>query len=613
MPKEDYNRIQKIGEGTYGEVFKAKHLRTGNIVALKQIRIRDPDEGLPKNVFREIQALSHMRAHPHIIDLFEYYPHGSSIVLAFEYMETDLSKILRVSAELDQPLQEAHIKCLVLMLIKGLHSMHTHHLLHRDIKPGNLLLSSGGVLKLGDFGLARVHKEECREEARGRHTMNSASDAVGSGAGSEDGNSADERIETKADNDKSSIASPSTQVNDCRDTRESRAERKRCTRHPYHPYSHEVATRWYRAPELLYGSRHYDHGVDTWAVGCVFGEMLHQRPLFQGETDIDQMNKLQSVLGVMTKENWPEIDQLPDYHKIHFPPHMYADCTGLKTMIEHPSIQGPGQMQKRAQAHTQAQASMEASLELRTAASPSSPSPAPTVPAPTPALSSAPTSACVSASVPAPAPSTVSPSSPPSSPSTSTSSSAPSLCLDLLQRLLIYRPRDRISLSDALEHPYFSAHPHPSQPSALIPVIAQTKLELETRRKAKEQKEAKRRKEAKEKRERKKRERAAQRKQQGGDGRGAAHDRLSDAQSGDEGYSVDIYNDGMLDFSVLFAQDLACDDEDDIDDWIPDLSASLSSVSPPSSSPGSTLSHRTERKGREVGDLSFFIDGRKGQ
>jgi len=83
-------------------------------------------------------------------------------------------------------------------------------------------------------------------------------------------------------------------------------------------YSHQVATRWYRAPELLYGARHYDQGVDLWAAGVIFAEMLISRPLFLGENDIDQLYQVVSSLGTPNEEIWPGSSQLPDYNKISF-------------------------------------------------------------------------------------------------------------------------------------------------------------------------------------------------------------------------------------------------------------------------------------------------------
>ena len=89
-------------------------------------------------------------------------------------------------------------------------------------------------------------------------------------------------------------------------------------------YSHQVATRWYRPPELLYGSRNYTEGVDLWAVGCVFGELLNNCPLFPGENDIDQLGIVIRNLGTPSEQSWPGLSLLPDYSKITFP-----DCQGV--------------------------------------------------------------------------------------------------------------------------------------------------------------------------------------------------------------------------------------------------------------------------------------------
>ncbi|XP_023801133.1 cyclin-dependent kinase 20, partial [Cyanistes caeruleus] len=89
---------------------------------------------------------------------------------------------------------------------------------------------------------------------------------------------------------------------------------------PGRPYSHQVATRWYRAPELLYGARHYDEGVDLWAVGCIFGELLTLSPLFPGENDIEQLCCVLRGLGTPSPRDWPELAELPDFPKLRFQP-----------------------------------------------------------------------------------------------------------------------------------------------------------------------------------------------------------------------------------------------------------------------------------------------------
>jgi cell cycle related kinase len=84
-------------------------------------------------------------------------------------------------------------------------------------------------------------------------------------------------------------------------------------------YTAQVATRWYRAPELLYCASKYDEGVDLWAVGCIFGELLNKSPLFAGDTDIEQLSLVIRALGTPNEKIWPSLTELPDYNKIEFP------------------------------------------------------------------------------------------------------------------------------------------------------------------------------------------------------------------------------------------------------------------------------------------------------
>jgi serine/threonine protein kinase len=84
--------------------------------------------------------------------------------------------------------------------------------------------------------------------------------------------------------------------------------------------SHQVATRWYRAPELLYGARVYGCGVDAWGCGAVVAELLLLNPLFPGTSDIDQLRRVLGALGTPTPSHWPGAQRLPDFAKIAFPP-----------------------------------------------------------------------------------------------------------------------------------------------------------------------------------------------------------------------------------------------------------------------------------------------------
>ncbi|XP_055435128.1 cyclin-dependent kinase 20 isoform X3 [Bubalus kerabau] len=230
---EQYCILGRIGEGAHGIVFKAKHVETGEIVALKKVALRRLEDGIPNQVLREIKALQEIEDSQYVVQLKAVFPHGAGFVLAFEFMLSDLAEVVRRT---QRPLAQAQVKSYLQMLLKGVAFCHANNIVHRDLKPANLLISASGQLKIADFGLARVFAP--------------------------DGN----RL-----------------------------------------YTHQVATRWYRAPELLYGARQYDQGVDLWAVGCILGELLNGSPLFPGENDIEQLCCVLRILGTPSPQVWPAL------------------------------------------------------------------------------------------------------------------------------------------------------------------------------------------------------------------------------------------------------------------------------------------------------------------
>ena len=87
---------------------------------------------------------------------------------------------------------------------------------------------------------------------------------------------------------------------------------------PVRNYTHEIVTLWYRTPEVLIGSQRYSCPVDIWSIGCIFAEMATRKPLFQGDSDIDQLFRIFRILRTPTEEIWPGVTSLPDY-KTTFP------------------------------------------------------------------------------------------------------------------------------------------------------------------------------------------------------------------------------------------------------------------------------------------------------
>ncbi|RIA81345.1 kinase-like domain-containing protein [Glomus cerebriforme] len=234
---DKYQKIEKLGEGTYGIVYKAQNRDTNEVVALKRIRLDNEEEGVPCTAIREISLLKELK-HPNIVRLYDVLHTEKKLTLVFEYLDSDLKKFLDTyGGDLDKDT----IKQLMYQLLKGIAFCHEHRVLHRDLKPQNLLINKRGELKLADFGLAR---------------------AFGI---------------------------------------------------PVRSYSHEVVTLWYRAPDVLMGSRQYSTSIDVWSAGCIFAEMASGRPLFPGSSIKDQLMRIFKVLGTPTEETWPRVSQLPEY------------------------------------------------------------------------------------------------------------------------------------------------------------------------------------------------------------------------------------------------------------------------------------------------------------
>jgi len=242
---EDFVKIEKIGEGTYGVVFKGKNTKTGEIVAMKKIRLESEDEGVPSTAIREISLLKELQ-HPNIVGLQDVLMQEAKLYLIFEFLTMDLKKYMDTNVPKDGQMDAKLTKSYTYQLLQGMLFCHQRRVLHRDMKPQNLLIDKNGCIKIADFGLAR---------------------AFGI---------------------------------------------------PVRVYTHEVVTLWYRAPEVLLGSPKYSCPIDIWSIGTIFAEMVNRRPLFQGDSEIDQLFRIFRVLRTPTEELWPGVTQLPDF-KASFP------------------------------------------------------------------------------------------------------------------------------------------------------------------------------------------------------------------------------------------------------------------------------------------------------
>jgi cyclin-dependent kinase 2 len=260
MERARYQKIEKIGEGTYGVVYKANDTHLNEIVAVKKIRLEGSDEGVPPTAIREISLLKEL-PHPNVVLLKDVLHTATKLWLIFEYIDHDLKRHLEGR---NDPLPPRAVKSLLHQILAGLTFCHTHRILHRDLKPQNILVDANGALKLADFGLAR---------------------AFGL---------------------------------------------------PIRTLTHEVVTLWYRAPEILMGVKQYSTPIDIWSVGCIFAELVNKRPLFTGDSEIDQLFKIFRVLGTPTEETVPGISSYPDYKPT------YPNWTGSGLVCLLPTLDDQG-------------------------------------------------------------------------------------------------------------------------------------------------------------------------------------------------------------------------------------------------------------------------------
>ncbi|XP_035713184.1 cyclin-dependent kinase 18 isoform X2 [Folsomia candida] len=148
---ETYIKLDKLGEGTYATVFKGKSRLTESLVALKEIRL-EHEEGAPCTAIREVSLLKELR-HANIVTLHDIIHTEKSLTLVFEYLDRDLKQYMDACGGV---LSINNVKLFLFQLLRGLAYCHRRRILHRDLKPQNLLINDRGELKLADFGLARA-------------------------------------------------------------------------------------------------------------------------------------------------------------------------------------------------------------------------------------------------------------------------------------------------------------------------------------------------------------------------------------------------------------------------------------------------------------------------
>ena len=165
----DFEKIAVLGEGTYGwlkaklgTVYSARDNTTGEIVAIKKLKIHEPEQGFPLTSLREINILKQLKRispHPNIVNLKEVVvgAKSESIFLVFEYCEMDLGHLVDMLSIDREFFSECDIKCIMLQILNSILHLHQNFIIHRDLKLSNILVDSKGIMKLADFGLSKAY------------------------------------------------------------------------------------------------------------------------------------------------------------------------------------------------------------------------------------------------------------------------------------------------------------------------------------------------------------------------------------------------------------------------------------------------------------------------
>jgi serine/threonine protein kinase len=240
--------LEEICQTQFSTILRCKNKTTRDIVVLKEIRQKKTEDAPSKEVLREILIMMNF-THPHIVKYNSVFVHKCQVVIEMEFCISSLSNVIK---KISKPFYIGQVKKIVRSIALGIKFLHDHDIIHRDIKPGNIFIDENCVVKIGDFGSARISPQQKKENEVEEKKK-------GSGGGKE-------------------------------------KKEKR-------PLTPGVGTKWYKAPEIIFGGKHYDKSVDIWSFGCLMAEMFLLEPLFPGSTDFEMINLIFSFIGFSKEDD----------------------------------------------------------------------------------------------------------------------------------------------------------------------------------------------------------------------------------------------------------------------------------------------------------------------
>ncbi|AMD18744.1 HBL158Wp [Eremothecium sinecaudum] len=234
-----YEVLQMLGKGSYGTVVSAVDNFNPNYpirIAIKKITNIFQREVLLKRAIRELKFMHYFKGHKNIVSLINLEivnekPYDG-LYCYQELIDYDLARVIHSNVQFS----EFHIKHFTYQILCGVKYIHSADVIHRDLKPGNILCSISGQLKICDFGLARGISPLFTNTKTSNHITN------------------------------------------------------------------YVATRWYRAPELILSHKRYNKSIDMWAIGCILAEFYGRKPIFMGQDSMHQISEIVKVLGTPSRD-----------------------------------------------------------------------------------------------------------------------------------------------------------------------------------------------------------------------------------------------------------------------------------------------------------------------
>lgn len=311
--KQRYTFVRELGIGAYGCVALCRDEVLDCNVAIKKVtRIFEKDV-LARRALREVALLRHIGMCDNVTALLDFdtaFIDFSEIYLVLSASEADLSQIIRSG----QALSDAHHQYFMAQILRGVRYMHAANVIHRDLKPSNLLVNGDCALRICDLGLARAYADSDEflapppaapasgdeSEAKPRSSISSSVDGdrpETNSSAPQENNDAAATSQQQPRSGSTRSPSPASDLHVQLYKTDSKGKQKRLN-YPGGPLTGYVATRWYRAPEVMLCFREgYGPEMDMWSVGCILAELIAGAPIFGGKDYVDQIARINNVLG----------------------------------------------------------------------------------------------------------------------------------------------------------------------------------------------------------------------------------------------------------------------------------------------------------------------------